>query len=59
MVLKTPANNHYQKNCIHMLGIMVPDKIAVENFARTSTPKTNRIEMLFRKVFSESGAQNI
>ena len=36
---ETLVNLRYQKNCIEMLVLLVPDKIVVQNFARTSTPK--------------------
>ena len=36
---------------------MVPDKTDVENTARTSIPKTYRIETVLGKVVSEIGAQ--
>ena len=54
---KTPVKIHYQNNCIDMLVIMVPDKIDVKNTARTSLPKTYRIETVLGKVVSEIGAQ--
>ena len=58
MVPKTPANILYRNNCLDMLVIMLPDKTAVKKFARTSTPKKNRIEMILRKVVSKTGAQS-
>ena len=55
---KTPVVLRYQKNSIDVLVIIVPLKNVAENTARTSTPKKDCIEMLFRKKVSESGAQN-
>ena len=37
---------------------MVPHNSVTKNTARTSTPKRDRIEMLFGKVVSKIGAQN-
>ena len=56
---KTPVNLCYQNNCIDRLVRMVPHNSVTKNTARTSTPKRYRIEMLFGKVVSKIGAQNI